>query len=73
MHVGYARVSTIDQNLDLQRDALWKAGCERIFEEKKSGKAGTRRPAFDDALAFCGPMVCWWSGSSIASGDRSSR
>lgn len=52
MQVGYARVSTIDQNLDLQRDALAKAGCERIFEEKKSGKAGTRRPELDAALAF---------------------
>ena len=38
MLVGYARVSTLDQNLDLQRDALTKAGCERLFEEKKSGK-----------------------------------
>ena len=52
MKIGYARVSTIDQHLDLQRDALGKAGCDRIFEEKKSGKAGTRRPEFDAALAF---------------------
>src|SRR3954452_24014631 len=62
MLVGYARVSTLDQNLDLQRDALRKAGCERIFEEKKSGKAGTRRPEFEDALAFLRPedvLVVW--------------
>ena len=52
MLIGYARVSTVDQNLDLQRDALLKAGCERIFEEKKSGKARTSRPEFDAALAF---------------------
>ena len=52
MLIGYARVSTQDQNLDLQRDALTKAGCERIFEEKKSGKAGTKRPEFESALAF---------------------
>jgi DNA invertase Pin-like site-specific DNA recombinase len=46
MLVGYARVSTLDQNqnLDLQRDALTKAGCERLFEDKKSGKVSTKRP-----------------------------
>ena len=52
MLIGYARVSTLDQNLDLQRDALIKAGCEKIFEEKKSGKSGTNRPEFQAALAY---------------------
>jgi len=37
MKVGYARVSSDDQNLDLQRDALRLAGCERVYEEKESG------------------------------------
>lgn len=52
MLIGYARVSTEDQNLDLQRDALKAAGCTRIFEEKESGRAGTKRPALDAALDF---------------------
>ncbi|TCM51044.1 DNA invertase Pin-like site-specific DNA recombinase [Rhizobium sp. PP-F2F-G48] len=52
MLIGYARVSTTDQNLDLQRDALQRAGCQKIFEEKKSGRAGTKRPEFDAALAY---------------------
>jgi DNA invertase Pin-like site-specific DNA recombinase len=62
MLIGYARVSTLDQNLDLQRDALSRAGCEKIFEEKKSGKAGTSRPELDAALAFLRPddiLVVW--------------
>ncbi|GAA0263569.1 DNA-invertase hin [Methylorubrum aminovorans] len=62
MLVGYARVSTLDQNLDLQRDALGKAGCERLFEEKKSGKAGTKRPEFEAALTYLRPddvLVVW--------------
>ena len=62
MLIGYARVSTDDQNLDLQRDALLRVGCERIFEEKESGRAGTKRPAFEAALAFLRPedqLVVW--------------
>ncbi len=52
---GYARVSTDDQNLDLQRDALSRSGCERIFEEKESGRAGTKRPALEAAIAYLRP------------------
>lgn len=40
--IGYARVSTDDQNLDLQRDALQKSGCQVIYEETASGKNATR-------------------------------
>ena len=62
MLIGYARVSTDDQNLDLQRDALRRVGCERIFEEKESGRAGSKRPALEAALAFLRPedqLVVW--------------
>lgn len=50
MIIGYARVSTLDQNLGLQRDALQKAGCERIFEDHISG-ASTERPGWAKAAA----------------------
>src|SRR5215211_4795339 len=55
MLIGYARVSTEDQNLDLQRDALNRIGCEKIFEEKESGRSGTKRPAFEAALVYIRP------------------
>jgi len=42
MLIGYARVSTYDQNLDLQKDALEKAECERIFVEQISGNSSNR-------------------------------
>lgn len=49
MRIGYARVSTEDQNTSLQTDALKNAGCEQLFEEKVSGKSKDR-PELDICL-----------------------
>ena len=49
MLIGYARVSTGDQNLDLQLEALKKAGCEEIFKDAISGTR-SKRPGLDKAL-----------------------
>ena len=49
--IGYARVSTENQHVDLQKDALRKAGCERVFEDIISG-AKTERQGLDAALAY---------------------
>jgi DNA invertase Pin-like site-specific DNA recombinase len=43
MKIGYARVSTIDQSVDMQMDALNNAGCERIYTEKASGAKDDRK------------------------------
>lgn len=61
--IGYARVSTDDQNLDLQRDALLKAGVPRsnIYEEYVSGVA-KRRPELTECIKVLGPgdvLVIW--------------
>lgn len=51
MLVGYARVSTSDQDLTLQTDALTRAGCEKLFTDKVSG-AKLNRPGLIEALNF---------------------
>ena len=67
MLIGYARVSTQDQNSQLQLDALEKAGCERIFEEKASG-AQRERPALKEAIAFLreGDTLVVWKLDRLA-------
>jgi len=50
MLIGYARVSTIEQSLDLQTDASKRAGCEKLFTDKAGG-ARVERPGLDQALA----------------------
>ena len=61
MLIGYARVSTADQKLDLQNDALTKAGCERIFTDTAGG-AGAERTGLEQALGFArkGDTVVVW-------------
>ena len=49
MKIGYSRISTIDQNLDLQIDALKKAGCEKIITDKISGSL-THRKGLEELL-----------------------
>ena len=51
MKIGYARVSTDDQNLSLQRDALQAAGCGRLFEDRAGG-ANPERRGLSEALEF---------------------
>jgi DNA invertase Pin-like site-specific DNA recombinase len=69
--VGYARVSTLDQDPALQRDALAAAGCAKLFEDRASG-ARTDRPGLGQALGFLreGDVLVVWKldrlGRSLA-------
>ena len=62
MRFGYARVSTAEQNLDLQMDALRAAGCDEIVAEKQSGASIDNRPEFQrmrDKLRSGDTVVVW--------------
>jgi DNA invertase Pin-like site-specific DNA recombinase len=52
MLVGYARVSSSGQSLDLQEEQLRAAGCGEIFAEKRSGRSGSERPELERAVQF---------------------
>lgn len=62
MRIGYARVSTLDQTLALQRDALKEAGCEKIFTDHGVSGTATTRPGLDRAMKALKPgdtLVVW--------------
>ena len=61
MKIGYARVSTADQELTVQIEALKQAGCESIYSDKASG-AKTDRPGFRQALDYMreGDLLVVW-------------
>lgn len=69
--IGYARVSTADQNPALQLDALTAAGCERLFEDRVSGTT-TERPSLTEAVSYArkGDVLVVWKldrlGRSLA-------
>lgn len=67
MKIGYARVSTNEQNTDLQIDALQSVGCDRIFEEKASG-ASRDRPELKSALEYArkGDVIVVWKLDRLA-------
>lgn len=67
MKIGYARVSTGQQDTALQTDALEKAGCEKIFQETASG-AQRDRPQLKEALAYLreGDILVVWKLDRLA-------
>jgi len=71
MKIGYARVSTEDQHVDLQLDALTRAGCQRLFCEKVSG-AGHQRPELLRMLEQlrAGDTVVVWKLDRLARSTR---
>jgi len=65
MLIGYARVSTEDQKLHLQHDALSTGGCNKTFDEKVSG-AGTRLPGRDELLDYCLELAAQGDDGALA-------
>ncbi|MRI43455.1 recombinase family protein [Stenotrophomonas sp. MH181796] len=50
--IGYARVSSAGQSLDVQLDKLHRAGCSRVYQEKRSGRQADNRPELQAALEY---------------------
>ena len=71
MKIGYARVSTLEQNLDLQLQALKKGGCKKIFREKVSGSS-PQRPEFQRMLDQLreGDILVVWKLDRLARSTR---
>lgn len=68
MHIGYARVSTQDQDTALQLDALASLGCRKVFQEKASGASRKNRPVLAECLASLrrGDVLCIYKIDRIA-------
>lgn len=61
MKIGYARVSTLDQSINLKIDALDRAGCDKVFTDTASGAIDNRQ-GLNDAIEFCrsgDSLVVW--------------
>lgn len=71
MNIGYARVSTLDQTLDVQMQALRKSGCKTIFRERVSGDS-RKRPEFQRMLDQLrqGDTVIMWRLDRLARSTR---
>ncbi len=71
MHIGYARVSTEDQNLDLQTQALDLAGCKKVFTDRMSG-ARNDRPGLKEALSHLrdGDTLVVWKLDRLGRGVK---
>ena len=71
MLIGYAHVSTEEQKLDLQREALRDAGSERIFEDAAGGAAERPAPPCARRWPSFARATRWWCGASTACAGHS--
>jgi DNA invertase Pin-like site-specific DNA recombinase len=64
MKIGYARVSTYEQKIDMQRDALSAAGCKKIIEDLAGGRK-VKRDGLELCVSYCERTTRWRCGGSI--------